>query len=130
MDATHTIVIVGGGFAGTTLARALDARRAPGLQVTLISEALNQNVRLRISANALRSVEHRGGLDAFLAKADVADPRNPQGSLRIDLTKLTAAGYQFDTVRTQASGTPKAPKASAYFTKSGFFRSVAMTRPG
>ena len=37
--------------------------------MTLISEALNQNVRLRISANALRSVEHRGGLDAFLAKA-------------------------------------------------------------
>jgi NADH dehydrogenase len=37
-DATHTIVIVGGGFAGTTLARALDARRTPGLQVTLISD--------------------------------------------------------------------------------------------
>src|SRR4249919_3748424 len=35
---THTIVIVGGGFAGTTLARALDARRVPGLQVTLISD--------------------------------------------------------------------------------------------
>jgi large subunit ribosomal protein L28 len=40
------------------------------VKVTLISEALNQNVRLRISANALRSVEHRGGLDAFLTKAD------------------------------------------------------------
>jgi len=43
------------------------------VKVTLISEALNQNVRLRISANALRSVEHRGGLDAFLAKADEAE---------------------------------------------------------
>lgn len=40
------------------------------VNVTLISEALNQNVRLRVSAHALRSVEHRGGLDAFLAKAD------------------------------------------------------------
>lgn len=40
------------------------------VRVTLISEALNQNVRLRISAHALRSVEHRGGLDAFLAKSD------------------------------------------------------------
>ena len=39
------------------------------VNVTLISEALNQNVRLRISANALRTVEHRGGLDAFLVKA-------------------------------------------------------------
>jgi large subunit ribosomal protein L28 len=26
-------------------------------------------VRLRISANGLRSVEHRGGLDSFLMKA-------------------------------------------------------------
>jgi large subunit ribosomal protein L28 len=39
-------------------------------QVTLTSEALGQGVRLRITAHALRSVEHRGGLDAFLAKAD------------------------------------------------------------
>ncbi|MCO4317747.1 50S ribosomal protein L28 [Phyllobacterium sp. 21LDTY02-6] len=38
--------------------------------VTLISEALGQSFRLRVSANALRSVEHRGGLDAFLVKAD------------------------------------------------------------
>jgi large subunit ribosomal protein L28 len=37
--------------------------------VTLLSDALGQSVRLRISANALRSVEHRGGLDAFLLKA-------------------------------------------------------------
>ncbi|SON57869.1 50S ribosomal protein L28 [Hartmannibacter diazotrophicus] len=37
--------------------------------VTLLSEALGQSVRLRVSAKALRSVEHRGGLDAFLTKA-------------------------------------------------------------
>lgn len=42
------------------------------VKVTLMSEALNEGVKLRISANALRSVEHRGGLDAFLAKADGA----------------------------------------------------------
>lgn len=38
--------------------------------VTLMSEALGRNVRLRVSANALRTVEHRGGLDAFLIAAD------------------------------------------------------------
>ena len=38
LDPTHSIVIVGGGFAGTALARALDARRTPGLQVTLVSD--------------------------------------------------------------------------------------------
>ncbi|MDP1732313.1 MAG: 50S ribosomal protein L28 [Devosia sp.] len=39
------------------------------LNVTLISDALDRSVKLRISAHALRSVEHRGGLDAFLLKA-------------------------------------------------------------
>lgn len=39
------------------------------INVTMISEALGRTVRLRIAANALRSVDHRGGLDAFLVKA-------------------------------------------------------------
>lgn len=38
--------------------------------VTLMSETLGRNVRLRVSANALRTVEHRGGLDAFLMASD------------------------------------------------------------
>jgi large subunit ribosomal protein L28 len=38
-------------------------------EVTLISDALQRKVRLRISAHALKTVEHRGGLDAFLMKA-------------------------------------------------------------
>ena len=36
---------------------------------TLQSEALGRSFKLRISAHALRSVDHRGGLDAYLAKA-------------------------------------------------------------
>ncbi|MEM7464944.1 MAG: 50S ribosomal protein L28 [Pseudomonadota bacterium] len=52
------------------------------VNVTLMSEAMNQRVRMRISANALRSVEHRGGLDAFLAKAS-----NSQLSPRARLLK-------------------------------------------
>ncbi|WP_102960982.1 50S ribosomal protein L28 [Mangrovicella endophytica] len=48
--------------------------------VTLISDALGQRFRLRVSANALRSVEHRGGLDAFLAKAN-ADDLSPRAKL-------------------------------------------------
>ena len=38
-------------------------------EVTLQSEILGRGVKLRISAAALRTVDHRGGLDAFLAKA-------------------------------------------------------------
>ncbi len=39
------------------------------VNVTLSSEILGRSVRARISANALKSVDHRGGLDAFLLKA-------------------------------------------------------------
>jgi large subunit ribosomal protein L28 len=39
------------------------------LNVTLISDALGKSFKLRVSANALKSVDHRGGLDAFLMKA-------------------------------------------------------------
>jgi len=39
------------------------------LNVTMISDALGRSVKLRVSANALKAVDHRGGLDAFLMKA-------------------------------------------------------------
>ena len=41
--------------------------------VSLQSETLGQQIRLRVTAHALRSVEHRGGLDAFLIKAKSDD---------------------------------------------------------
>jgi large subunit ribosomal protein L28 len=42
----------------------------PNLQtVSLASDALGQKVKLRISMNALRSVDRSGGLDPFLLKA-------------------------------------------------------------
>jgi large subunit ribosomal protein L28 len=37
--------------------------------VTLSSEVLEQSFKFRITAAALRSVDHNGGLDGFLAKA-------------------------------------------------------------
>ena len=60
------------------------------LNVTLISEALNQNVRLRISANALRSVEHRGGLDAFLVKASADELSQRARLLKTQIAKKLA----------------------------------------
>ena len=60
------------------------------VNVTLISEVLNQNVRLRISANALRSVEHRGGLDAFLVKAAVKDLSQRARLLKKQIAKKLA----------------------------------------
>lgn len=41
----------------------------PNLQnVTLMSDALDRSVRLRVSTHGLRSVEHNGGLDNWLVK--------------------------------------------------------------
>ena len=49
-------------------------RFLPNLNVvTLLSETLGRGFKLRIAASALRSVDHRGGLDAFLAKANDAE---------------------------------------------------------
>ena len=47
------------------------------LNVTLMSDLLGRSVRLRISANALKTVDHRGGLDTFLmvAKGTELSPR-------------------------------------------------------
>jgi len=57
-------------------------RFLPNLQdVTLISDTLGRSFKLRISSAALRTVDHRGGLDAFLdrAKEDELSP----GALKI-----------------------------------------------
>jgi large subunit ribosomal protein L28 len=59
-------------------------------QVTLISDALGQRFRLRVSAAALRSVEHRGGLDAFLLKASENDLSMRARLLRRQISKKTA----------------------------------------
>lgn len=49
-------------------------RFLPNLQeTTLLSDSLGRAVRLRLSTNAIRSIEHAGGLDAFLLKARAAD---------------------------------------------------------
>eukprot|EP01012_Entosiphon_sulcatum_P024742 TRINITY_DN29986_c0_g1_i2.p4 TRINITY_DN29986_c0_g1~~TRINITY_DN29986_c0_g1_i2.p4 ORF type:complete len:100 (-),score=27.67 TRINITY_DN29986_c0_g1_i2:236-535(-) len=45
-------------------------RFQPNLQETsLLSDALGSLVRLRLSVHAIRSIEHKGGLDAFLLDA-------------------------------------------------------------
>ena len=57
------------------------------LNVTLQSDVLGRRVRMRITAHALRSVEHRGGFDAFLAKAKVAELSQHARELKRDIAK-------------------------------------------
>ena len=59
-------------------------------QVTLISDALGQRFRLRVSAAALRSVEHRGGLDAVLLKSGENELSMRARLLRRQIAKKTA----------------------------------------
>ena len=67
-------------------------RFMPNLQqVTLLSETLGQSVHLRITAHALRSVEARGGLDAFLAKAHDTALSDKALRLKRSIAKKVAA---------------------------------------
>ena len=59
--------------------------------VTLASEALGQSHRFRISAAALRTVDHRGGLDAFLAKAPDAELSVKALKLKREIAKAQTA---------------------------------------
>ena len=60
-------------------------------EVTLLSEKLGRGYSLRISAAALRSVDHRGGLDAFLAKAKDTDLSDRAQKIKRDLVKAESA---------------------------------------
>ena len=60
--------------------------------VTLMSDVLGQSFRFRISTAALRSVEHNGGLDAFMmkAKADKLSARAQKVKKQIEKAKAAA----------------------------------------
>jgi large subunit ribosomal protein L28 len=59
--------------------------------VTLASETLGQSFRFRISAAALRTVDHRGGLDGFLAKASSDELSAKAQKVKRDIAKAQAA---------------------------------------
>ncbi|HMK78229.1 MAG TPA: 50S ribosomal protein L28 [Xanthobacteraceae bacterium] len=60
------------------------------VNVTLISDALGRSVKLRISANALKTIDHRGGLDAFLKKASAAELSPKAKKLKQQIEKKQA----------------------------------------
>jgi large subunit ribosomal protein L28 len=59
--------------------------------VTLISDILGQSFKLRVSAHALRTVDHRGGLDAFLAKAKDDELSDKAAKIKKEIAKAQAA---------------------------------------
>ena len=59
--------------------------------VSLISDTLGRSFKLKVSAHALKSVEHRGGLDAFLAKASMEDLSEQCQKIKRDIAKAKSA---------------------------------------
>ena len=59
-------------------------------EVTLASDVLGQAFKFKISAAALRTVEHRGGLDAFMAKAKDAELSDKALKVKRDIAKAAA----------------------------------------
>lgn len=78
----------------------------PNLQnVTLLSDALGKGFRLRVSMAGLRSVEHNGGLDNWLAKTGDAQLSDRARRLKKDIVKKRA--------ESDAVATPDADVAAA-----------------
>jgi large subunit ribosomal protein L28 len=59
--------------------------------VTLQSEVLGRGIKFRISAAALRTVDHRGGLDGFMAKAKVEELSDSALKVKKEIAKALAA---------------------------------------
>ena len=67
-------------------------RYLPNLcDVTLASEKLGRSFKLRIAAKALRSIDHIGGLDAFLMKAKDDDLSDRALKIKRELKKAATA---------------------------------------
>ncbi|MCG8442797.1 MAG: 50S ribosomal protein L28 [Caulobacterales bacterium] len=59
--------------------------------VTLMSDALGRAFKFRVTAKALRSVDHRGGLDAFLLKAPDEELSSAALKVKKEVRKKLAA---------------------------------------
>ncbi len=59
--------------------------------VTLQSETLGRGFKFRISAAALRTVDHRGGLDGFMAKAKDVELSDSALKIKKEIAKAQAA---------------------------------------
>jgi large subunit ribosomal protein L28 len=83
-----------GPMSGNTISHANNKSRRrflPNLnEVTLISDALGQSFKLRVTAAALRSVDHRGGLDAYLAKAKDEELSTAAQKIKKEIAKAQA----------------------------------------
>ena len=83
-----------GPMSGNTISHANNKSRRrflPNLcNVSLLSDTLGESVKLRVSAHALRSVEHRGGLDNYLLKASDIDLSDKARQVKVAIKRKQA----------------------------------------
>lgn len=89
-------VVTGKGVqSGNNVSHAMNHTRRkflPNVQTTsLLSETLGESVRLKVSVHGLRTIEHRGGLDAFLLGAKDSDLPTYLRRLKHRIAKAKAA---------------------------------------
>ena len=82
------------------------------VQVTLVSDTLERAVKLRVSAAALRSVEHRGGLDDFQALAHASLPSARSWRLYPNLARHMASGVSMRQRQSSATMETQLPVRS------------------
>jgi large subunit ribosomal protein L28 len=72
-------------------------RFLPNLQVaSLLSDALGQSIRLRLSTRAIRTIEHNGGIDAFLLSTNASKltPRGQELKRKVTIAKAKQTAAQ------------------------------------
>ena len=60
------------------------------VNVTLMSDVLGRSIKLRVSANGLKTVEHNGGLDTYLLKARDEQLSEPLQAMKREIRKVRA----------------------------------------
>jgi len=84
-----------GVMAGNNVSHANNRTRRrflPNLQDTsLLSDALDRTVKLRLSTRAIRTIEHNGGIDAYLLRTSNAKLTDEAVRLKRQIKKAVAA---------------------------------------
>jgi len=84
-----------GVMTGNNVSHALNRTRRrflPNLcNVTLLSDTLERSFKLKVSAHALRTVEHRGGLDAYLLKQDTETLSKRARDIKLEIKAALAS---------------------------------------
>ncbi|MBR1649162.1 MAG: 50S ribosomal protein L28 [Alphaproteobacteria bacterium] len=89
-------------------------RFMPNLQVvSLFSEALNQTFKLKVCTKTLRSIEHNGGLDAYLENTSASKLTLEALQIKKALVKVKGVAAKPETAKTVKTTSARVAKVAA-----------------